>query len=82
MDNPEKQATLGTRHRTKTTKQKIQRRKPKKMSNTAIIKHNGWRGTRCLQRVSCEFDMTHVLYAIKLINTKMNVIVPIRSKHM
>jgi hypothetical protein len=63
------------------------------MSNTVIIKHNGWRGIRCLQSLSCEFGMTscilwlifiriHVLYVIKLINTKMNVIVPMRSKHM
>jgi len=40
MDNPETQATLGTRHRTKTNKIKMQQ-KTKKMINTETTK-NMW----------------------------------------
>ena len=40
MDNPETQATVGTRHRTKTNKAKMQQ-KTKKMSNTETTKNLG-----------------------------------------
>jgi hypothetical protein len=40
MDNLETQATLGTRHRTKTNKIKMQQ-KTKKMINTDTIKYLG-----------------------------------------
>jgi hypothetical protein len=40
MDNLETQATLGTRHRTKTNKIKMQQ-KTKKMINTDTTKHLG-----------------------------------------
>jgi hypothetical protein len=43
MDNPETQATLGTRHRTKTNKTT---QKPKTISNTDTIKKT-WKRHRC-----------------------------------
>jgi hypothetical protein len=42
MDNPEKQATLGTRHRTKTTtKEKRNKNNSEKMSDTDLPKKTG-----------------------------------------
>jgi hypothetical protein len=38
MNNPETQATFGTRHKTNTNKRKYTTKKTKKMSNTGPIK--------------------------------------------
>jgi hypothetical protein len=40
MDNPKTQATLGTRHRTKTNRRKNSTQKTKKMRNTDTTRKN------------------------------------------